>query len=144
MLATGVEQRPKSPRFRVGLQHGASGVNAGDADFENYRIVIEDSSGDLLSYQAETVPATRAYGSNKIVFSYECRRWCGNSLFELMYEWTATDFTNIRLSNQVTDNGAVLSPYFSRTDGWTTFVRLLLDDDLTFGNVGLVEQASRQ
>ena len=66
---TGVEQRPKSPRFRVGLQHGASGVNADDADFENYRIVIEDSSGDLLSYQAETVPATRAYGSNKIVFS---------------------------------------------------------------------------
>ena len=73
---TGVEQRPKSPRFRVGLQHGASGVDAGDADFENYRIVIEDSSGDLLSYQAETVPATRAYGSNKIVFSTNAADGC--------------------------------------------------------------------
>ena len=68
-VKSGVAQRPNTPKFRVGLLHGASGVDAGDADFENYRIVIEDSSGDLLGYQAETVSAGRTYGSNKIVFS---------------------------------------------------------------------------
>ena len=68
-VKSGVAQRPRTAKFRVGLQHGASGVNAGDADFENYRIVIEDSSGDLLGYQAETVSASGTYGSDKIVFS---------------------------------------------------------------------------
>ncbi len=68
--AGGVKQRPSRPKFRVGLGHGSAGVNAGDADFENYRIVIEDSSGDLLGYQAETVSAGGTYGSNnKIVFA---------------------------------------------------------------------------
>ena len=37
---SGVAQRPSRPKFRVGLGHGSAGVNAGDADFENYRIVI--------------------------------------------------------------------------------------------------------
>ena len=134
---TGVEQRPKNPRFRVGLQHGASGVDAGDADFENYRIVIEDSSGDLLSYQAETVPATRAYGSNKIVFSTNAAVDAADvPLFVTNAQFTATEFSNIRLSNQVTNNGKILSPYFKRAEG---FRPSGLDDDLTFGNVGLVD-----
>ena len=64
-----VDQRPSDARFRVGLRHGNDGLVAGDADFENYRIVIEDSSGDLLGYQAETVEAGRTYAGNKIVFS---------------------------------------------------------------------------
>ena len=66
-----VDQSPSSPRFRVGLRHGNEALVAGDADFENYRIVIEDSSGDLLGYQAETVSASGTYKGNKIVFSAE-------------------------------------------------------------------------
>ena len=59
MLRLESHRGPATAKFRVGLLHGASGVNAGAADFENYRIVIEDSSGDLLGYQAETVSAGR-------------------------------------------------------------------------------------
>ena len=50
------------------LAHGDGNVNAGDADFEHYRIVIEDSSGDLLGYQAQTVNAGRTYKDKVIVF----------------------------------------------------------------------------
>ena len=53
--ATDVRTRPRTPKFRVGLAHGDGDLTPGDADFENYRITIEDSSGDLLGYQAETV-----------------------------------------------------------------------------------------
>ena len=60
--------KPTTAKFRVGLAHGDGDATPGDADFENYRIVIEDSSGDLLGYQAKTVDASRTYGSNKIVF----------------------------------------------------------------------------
>ena len=63
--------RPRSPKFRVGLQHGDADVDAGDADFENYRITIEDSNGDLLGYQAETVSASAIYSGNVIVFGAE-------------------------------------------------------------------------
>ncbi len=132
-VKSGAIQMPRSPRFRVGLQHGASGVDAGDADFENYRIVIEDSSGDLLGYQAETVSASKTYGSNKIVFSADGTP----SGFLTRVEWTSTDFSNIRLSNQVTDTGDVVSPYFNRVAdeerpaGW--------GGNLAFGNVGLVD-----
>ena len=129
-------QRPRSPKFRVGLQHGASGVDAGDADFENYRIVIEDSDGDLLGYQAETVSASGTYEKNKIVFATL------SDTFLTAATWrdsSTTDFSNIRLSNNVTGNSAV-SPYFGkikigdRPDS--------LRKDLAYGNVGLVD-ASR-
>ena len=60
---------PNQPKFRVGLQHGSGDLDPGEADFDNYRIVIEDSSGDLLSYQAATVSASNTYGGHKIVFS---------------------------------------------------------------------------
>ena len=60
--------RPGTPKFRVGLAHGDGNVDASNADFENYRIVIEDSSGDLLGYQAQTVNADRTYRNKVIVF----------------------------------------------------------------------------
>ena len=131
-VADGVPQRPSSPKFRVGLLHGSSGVNADNAGFENYRIVIEDSSGDLLGYQAETVSAISTYGSNKIVFA--------TTLVDVVPfltedTWgTARNFSNIRLSNKVTDNGAV-SPYYGRiTNGAPAGLR----SDLSYGNVGIV------
>jgi hypothetical protein len=133
-VESGVAQRPRTAKFRVGLQHGASGVNAGDADFENYRIVIEDSSGDLLGYQAETVSASGTYGSNKIVFSTGTD---GTPFLTGDVVGLSTDnFTNIRLSNRVTDNGAV-SPYFAKTyEGGARPAGMRTD--LTYGNVGLV------
>ena len=60
--------RPSTPKFRVGLAHGDGNVNASDADFKYYRIVIEDSSGDLLGYQAQTVNGGRTYRNKVIVF----------------------------------------------------------------------------
>ena len=134
-VASGVSQRPSSPKFRVGLLHGSSGVDAGNADFENYRIVIEDSSGDLLGYQAETVSASSTYGSNKIVFA------TNGAEFLTEDDWGgATNFSNIRLSNNVTDNGAV-SPYYGRIDAGDDRPAGLRSD-LAFGNVGIVNAAT--
>ena len=138
-VKSGVPQRPRTPKFRVGLLHGASGVDAGDADFENYRIVIEDSSGDLLGYQAETVSAGGTYGSDKIVFSTNVEET--PFLTEAVVGSSTKDFTNIRRANTVTSDEEVESPYFAkdfeigdtddaRPDG--------LRDDLAYGNVGLV------
>ena len=50
--ATTLITRPVSPKFRIGLQHGAADIVADDADFDSYRITIEDGNGDLLGYQA--------------------------------------------------------------------------------------------
>ena len=109
------EDRPTTPKFRVGLKHGAAVEDPGDADFENYRITIEDSSGDLLGYQAETVEATRTYGATKIVF--------GGGEALVAAEGAAADptaaaiaalrfFSNVRLSNQHADGP--VSPYYLR------------------------------
>jgi hypothetical protein len=131
--AGGVKQRPSRPKFRVGLGHGSAGVKAGDADFENYRIVIEDSSGDLLGYQAETVSAGGTYGNDKIVFATDDETFLDEG------GWgTEGTFTNIRLSNNVTDDGAV-SPYFAKLeDNEPAGLR----EDLAYGNVGLVNAAT--
>ena len=117
--AIAFETRPSVPKFRVGLAH-ASGVKPGDADFDHYRIVIEDGSGDLLGYQAQTVDAKRTYGSNRTVFG-AATLLNGSNLTSLgdddddapgrdgnIYK----GFTNIRLSNQVTD-GPAMSPYYA-------------------------------
>ena len=123
-------QSPRTPKFRVGLRHGAEGLEAEDADFENYRIVIEDSSGDLLGYQAETVDAKGTYGGSKIVF--------GDAAALLTtVQVTVKDFSNIRLSNKVTENGALLSPYFSRTEIVAT--NPLGRNDIALGNIGKVD-----
>ena len=146
--ATTVDQRPSDARFRVGLRHGNDGLVAGDADFENYRIVIEDSSGDLLGYQAETVEAARTYGGNKIVFS-------GNAevdvaipfLNETQVGAATKNFSNVRLSNRVTADGAAVDPYYERswTGGEADFVAPeSLRDNLSHGNVGLVNSDINQ
>ena len=143
-VKSGAKQRPRTPKFRVGLLHGASGVDAGDADFENYRIVIEDSSGDLLGYQAETVSAGGTYGSNKIVFSTSSETTDSPYipfLTETIVGSSTKDFTNIRRANTVTDDEEVESPYFAKEfvvgddeDGRPEGLR----GDLAYGNVGLV------
>ena len=128
---------PRTPKFRVGLAHGAGDLNPGDADFENYRITIEDSSGDLLGYQAETVSSIRTYGSNKIVFGEgtATSSLLDNDPDEDAGAAAAKDLTNIRLSNRVTDGNAV-SPYYSRSLGETNPTG---DTSLSYGNVGLVD-----
>ena len=129
--------KPSTPKFRVGLQHGSGNLDPGEADFENYRIVIEDSSGDLLGYQAETVSASRTYSGDKIVFSTD------DDGDRPLLTGTDTDggseisnavkdFTNIRLSNQVSSKA--VSPYYGR--GWVTLFNERAD--LSFGNVGEV------
>jgi hypothetical protein len=104
-----VETSPSSARFRVGLRHGDGDVKPGDADFENYRITIEDGNGDLLRYQAQTVSASSVYGSNVIVFGENA------DLIETTDAAVTADnpMTNIRLSNQVRDNA--LDAYYDQT-----------------------------
>ena len=120
VVSTVFSTKPTSAKFRVGLAHADSVVDPDDADFDHYRIVIEDSSGDLLGYQAQTVSASRTYGKKFIVF--------GEAATERLDAPPATGpgpdgtlgnaddtydaFTNIRLSNRVTD-GAQLSPYYA-------------------------------
>ena len=148
--AATVDQRPSDARFRVGLRHGNDALVAGDADFENYRIVIEDSSGDLLGYQAETVEASRTYRGNKIVFSSntpdptteESPRVSASLAASLDVDeiGTVRNVSNIRLSNRVTDNGAV-DPYYERT--WEDFLRpSTLKGNLSHGNVGFSHSAA--
>ena len=113
-------------------------MDPGEADFDNYRIVIEDSSGDLLSYQAATVSASNTYGSHKIVFSadlntagVEMRVFCcsqGNPVPS-----STKDFTNVRLSNQVSSNA--VSPYYGRRWPEAIFNERA---DLSYANVGEV------
>ena len=117
------ETEPSVAKFRVGLAH-ASGVNPEDAGFDHYRIVIEDGSGDLLGYQAQTVNAERTYGNgnNRIVFGEAGVGTLlnGSNLTSLGAPTTVgaragnayKGFTNIRLSNQVTD-GPAMSPYYA-------------------------------
>ncbi len=118
--------RPSTPKFRVGLAHGGTGLDLDEADFENYRIVIEDSSGDLLGYQAETVAAAGTYDTNVIVFG-ETQVTGANVTA------AATEFTNIRLSNQVGENGAV-SSYYAIGIGTDPG-----DAGLSYGNVAEVD-----
>ena len=106
---------PRTAKFRVGLRHGDGDATPAAADFDHYRIVIEDSSGDLLGYQARTVRAGSTYGSNKIVFG-DGTDFLGVSDFTT----AATDaepleyrgITNIRLAGDVTGDSA-MSPYYA-------------------------------
>ena len=107
----------------MGLAHGDGNVNAADADFKYYRIVIEDSSGDLLGYQAQTVNGGRTYRNKVIVFGVvgedgaalmvaDDLTTVGNPTADPVVPNAPRGFTNIRLSNQVTDDGA-MSPYYA-------------------------------
>ena len=151
--AIAFETRPSVPKFRVGLAH-ASGVKPGDADFDHYRIVIEDGSGDLLGYQAQTVDAKRTYGSNRTVFGVPggaATLLNGSNLTSLgdgdenapgrdgnIYK----GFTNIRLSNQVT-NGPAMSPYYASIIDLANAAGLIVDGNAfeipdTPGDINLI------
>ena len=144
------EQMPRTPKFRIGLQHGSGKLDLDEADFANYRIVIEDSNGDLLGYQAETVAAGKTYDGNKIVFQDlalatapdESTVQSAIEDFLTTAEVAATtkNFTNIRLSNQVSDSGDAVSPYFARESlfSGTPGVNPSGSDKLSVGNVGVV------
>lgn len=123
--------RPASPKFRVGLAHGGasvasngnvtpSPVDPDEADFENYRITIEDSNGDLLGYQAETVAGGNTYGINKIIFGTGATT-------------TSAYFTNMRLSDQVRDRA--VAPYYE--SGVSSQYGL---NGLAHGHVGFVTE----
>ncbi len=124
--AAPVPDSPSTPKFRVGLAHGGADLDLDEAGFENYRITIEDSSGDLLGFQAETVAAAGTYGDNVITFGRATR----DGQVEVVN--VTSEFTNIRLSNQVGADGAV-SPYYAIPMGTNPG-----ESGLSYGNVGLV------
>ena len=109
--ATSLITRPVSPKFRVGLQHGAVDLVPGDADFESYRISIEDGNGDLLGYQAQTIPASATYSGNVITFNTGNN---GTSPLDVNNidgdDNVVVPISNIRLSNQVDDG--FQEPYY--------------------------------
>ena len=59
-------------RVRVGLKHPTDGsgneIDMGDADFETYRIQIEDEHGDVVKYLAGTLDSDNIYDGNKMIF----------------------------------------------------------------------------
>ena len=137
----GIDTEPDTPKFRVGLQHGNGNLDPGEADFDNYRIVIEDSSGDLLSYQAATVSGSRTYGGHKIVFSADLNTNVEGVVVEgqgvlltsgVQVPRSTRDFSNIRLSNRVSSRAVF--PYYGR--GW--IVNFNERADLSYANVGEV------
>ena len=139
--------KPSSPKFRVGLAHGNGTLTPGDADFENYRIVIEDSNGDHLGYQAETVAATNTYGNDKIVFGESTTLLTSVNLTAPGSSNTAGDsasyFTNIRRSNRL-DNPRSGDParnaYFAEVSIGTDFpLEGPGNDDLSYANIGVVD-----
>ena len=101
--------KPASPKFRVGLQHGEAGLDPDDADFEHYKIAIEDSNGDFLDYQARSIDALATYSDRVISFGE-----IASSLDEdLVLDDASGNLTlmgNLRLSNKV--DGGPRSPYF--------------------------------
>ena len=144
------EQRPRTPKFRVGLQHGSGDLDLDEADFANYRIVIEDSNGDLLGYQAETVAGGKTYSGNKIVFQdtvadVDAVDEVDDFLTTGEVPDTTKTFTNIRISNQVSDSGDAVSPYFARGDAVFSGdpgTNPSGSDKLSVGNVGYVNAGS--
>ncbi len=126
---------PRTAKFRVGLGHGDGDATPANADFDHYRIVIEDSSGDLLGYQARTVSAGNTYGSNKIVFG----AGTGETAFLTVSNLTDTDgeytgITNIRLAGDVTGDSA-MSPYYAADFVLPEFVEPDGSLRLSYGNV---------
>ena len=124
---------PRTAKFRVGLQHGEGEADPGNADFDHYRIVIEDSSGDLLGYQARTVSAGSTYGSKKIVIGGTAFLNVSN-LTDAETPPGYTGITNIRLSGDVTGDSA-MSPYYAADVDGTEFTEPDGTLRLTFGNV---------
>ncbi len=125
-----IKTSPVNAKFRVGLVHGNGELEPDDADFENYRITIEDSNGDLLGYQAETVAAGRTYGDDTIWFGATSTLFSDvnkSRLLEDDFDVDGNKFVNIRLSNQV-DDGA-LSPYYVKEPAAGTA------EGLSYGNV---------
>ena len=130
-----IKTQPSNPKFRVGLVHGDGELTAGDADFENYRIVIEDSNGDLLGYQAETVAAGRTYANKKIMFGETTSLLAISDLAGDAAPGANAYFTNIRRSNQV--KSPARGPYFED-------ISTAPDDDsddLSYGNFARVSVA---
>ena len=124
-----VETRPNVPKFRVGLAHG-SGITpdkADDADFEHYRITIEDPDGDFIGYQAKSVAASRTYEGS--IFFGEDPTGTGALTGT---EYADRIFTNVRLSNRHDDGPA--SPYYATADEEATPFG---GAGLSYGNVGL-------
>ena len=115
---------PASARFRVGLQHGDSDLAPDDADFENYRISIQDSNGDFLSYQAKTINASSTYSGKAIAF--------GQTYLVVENIASVAPISNVRLSNRVNDGPR--DPYFDMTLG----VESPTASRLTYGNVVIV------
>ena len=110
-LENRIHTKPSTSKFRVGLIHGAEGLDLDEANFANYRITIEDGSGDLLGYQAETVSASRTYSGKLIVFG-AVTALLSEGDEETDVAVTTNDLSSIRLSNRV-DDGPV-SPYYTR------------------------------
>ena len=130
----------------MGLAHGEGQYDPADADFANYRITIEDSSGDLLGYQAGTVKAANSYdvdpglGANNIFFGASSSNPLGTADFPV-----GTFLTNIRLSNQVTESGDAISPYQSMNNdnapetGWRvglTYCNVASPNEFNAADVG--------
>ena len=128
--ATTLITRPVSPKFRVGLQHGAADIVAGDADFDSYRITIEDGNGDLLGYQATTVPASAAYTGNVITFNTGNNGTTPLDVDDIDgTDNVVVSISNIRLSNQVDDG--FKAPYYEEA----RFTTVPTNSGLSYGNV---------
>lgn len=99
---------PRSPKFRVGLRHGTEAADdPGDADFDNFRVRVLDSSGqDVLGFDAVTVTDNRAYEDQVLVIGINDRprgEWDDDRL-ALDETNVPAGFSSIKQSNRIDDN----------------------------------------
>ncbi len=110
---------PSSQKFHIGLRHGKEGLDTEKIDFTHYRISVEDSNGDQLGFQPETIEAANTYsydhGTHAIVFGQNQTLVEGRHLDD--GRGIFPDLTNIRLSTGVRTRNPV-SPYYAKQLGF--------------------------
>lgn len=114
---------PVTPKFRIGLVHKL-GIDPGDADFERFRIAVEDDSGDdVLGFQAATVSDSSTYGDDTVIVfgsvgTGRAARTQYNMASVDAAVYTADGrFSNIKTANTIdADEGGRLDAIYTSTD----------------------------
>ena len=114
---------PVSPKFRIGLVHKL-GIDPDDADFDHFRIEVQDDSGDdVLGFQAATVSDSSAYGDDTvIVFGSVGMGTAANTQYDMsdvdqgIYDGDKP-FSNIKTANTIdADEGGRLDAVYDSSD----------------------------
>lgn len=114
---------PVTPKFRIGLVHEL-GIDPDDADFDHFRVALEDDSGDdVLGFQAATVPDSSIYGDDTVIVfgsvgtGRRARTQFNMASVDAAIYAADGRFTNIKTANTIdADEGGRLDAVYTLTD----------------------------